>query len=256
MLLIFSEASSYEGFFTMNRKKRVISAAIMSASFMSLASSYAETVNTGVDLQKNKNTATYIYSRTMLDILYRQGVELDKKFGLQLNCKEQYNVKPISTAIWSPIDFPDDKQHPTKGIWSFRYKLERCGDSKLYNAVFIANSNGEAPTPRTYYPGSTNAGPVLIKDALRAAVGSAQIRTGLKDCKDLDIFDMLVTEQVHDVVEGGKTYKGIWKEMWTFKMCDQLIDVSIQFTPDASGGGTSFRTEEVKIGDGIAKPKL
>lgn len=238
----------------MNRKLFVISAAAIAATFMILGSSRAETVNTSADLQNNKKTATYLYSRPMFEAMYRQGVELDKKFGLQLDCKSQYNIKPFSIAVLSPIDFPDDKQNPTKGIWNFRYQLERCGDSKFYNTLFIANNNGEAPIPRAYYPGSTHAGPVLIKDAMLSAIMGATVRSGLKDCKDIDVFDMRVTEPAHDVVEGDKTFKGVWKETWTFKTCGQLIDVPIQFTPDANGGGTTFTTDGAKFGEATAKP--
>jgi hypothetical protein len=237
----------------MNGKLLVILAATMACSFMFLGSSHAETVNTSVDLQNNKKTATYLYSRPMLEAMYRQGVELDKKYGLQLDCKSQYNIKPVNTVVLSPIDFPDDKQHPTKGVWKFRYQLERCGDSKIYNALFIANSNGEAPTLRAFYPGSTNASPVLIKDAMLPAIMGAVVRSGLKDCKDVDVFDMRVTEPAHDVVEGDKTFKGVWKETWIFKTCGQMIDVPIRFTPDANGGGTTFTTDSAKFGDAAVK---
>lgn len=238
----------------MNRKLLVISAAAMATVFMFVGSLHAETVNTSADLQNNKKTATYLYSRPMLEAMYRQGVELDKKYGLQLDCKSQYSIKPVNTVVLSPIDFPDDKQHPTKGVWKFRYQFERCGDSKIYNALFIANSNGEAPTLRAFYPGSTNASPVLIKDAMLSAIMGATVRSGLKDCKDIDVLDMRVTEPAHDIVEGDKTFKGVWNEIWAFRMCGQAIDVAMTFIPDANGGGTTFTTGPAKAGNATAKP--
>jgi hypothetical protein len=117
----------------------VISAAVAAASFMVFQPAKAETVNTIADLQNNKKTAAYVNSRTMYETMFRLGVEQDRKFGLYPNCKSQYLVKPFSVAVFSPIDFPDDKRHPIKGVWQFRYQLERCGDSKFYNALFIAN---------------------------------------------------------------------------------------------------------------------
>jgi hypothetical protein len=127
-------------------------------------------------------------------------------------------IKLFSMAVLSPIDSPDDKQHLTKGVWNARYELERCNDSKFYNVLFNANSNGETPTPRAYYPGSTNAHPVLIRDAMVSAITGALVRSGLKDCKDIDVFDMRVTEADHNVIEGDKTFKGVWNETWTFKV--------------------------------------
>lgn len=226
----------------MKRKLLMISISVMTVLFMFAGFSLAETVNTSADLLKNKKTEAYLHSRPMLQTAYRLGVEQDKKFGLQSNCLLQYKVKPFSMIVVTPIDFPDDKQHPTKGLWVFRYILERCGDSKIYNAMFLADKNGDAPSSRAYFPGSTNAGPVLVKDALTMATVNALVQSGNKDCKNYDIFDMRVTEPPHDVVEGDKTFKRVWKEMWTFRVCGQMMDVPMTFVPDATGGGTSFRT--------------
>lgn len=216
--------------------------------------SHAETVNTTADLPNNKKTAAYIYSRPIVEAMYRLGVAQDRKFGLQADCKSEYRVEPFSIAVLSQIDFPDDKQHPAKGIWNFRYQLQRCGESKFYNALFFVTGNGDAPpTPRAYFPGSSNAGPVLIKDAMLAAVPSALIQSGLKDCKEIDVFDMRVSEAPHDVGDGDKARKGVWAETWTFRMCGQMVDVAITFVPDARGGGTSFTVAPTKPGNGTAK---
>lgn len=230
---------------------RTIAAAILAAS---LASAYAETVNTINDLPNNKRTVGYMYARTMQEWLYRLGVEQDKKFGLQQACKTQYRVEPYSVSILQPIDFPDDKQHPVKGIWNFRYQLQRCGESKFYNALFIASGNGDTPpTPRAYYPGATNAGPVLVKDAMLGALTSAMVKASLKDCKDIDVFDMRVTEPPHNVADGEKTLKGVWNEAWTFRLCGQMVDVGVSFIPHANGGGTQYVIAPVKPGEGAKK---
>lgn len=224
----------------MNKPSFVLTIAIKSILVLS-AASHAETVNTIADLANNKKTSAYIYTQPMQDILYRAAVEQDKKFGLQQDCKSQYKVDPYSIAILQPIDFQDDKQHPTKGIWNFRYQIQRCGDSKFYNVLFIASGNGDTPpTSRAYYPGTTSAGPLLVRDAMSSALPSALLRSGLKDCKDMDVFDMRVTEKAHDVTEGDKTITGVWSEVWTFRLCGQMADVAITFIPDATGGGTSF----------------
>lgn len=230
---------------------RATAAGVLVASAMTTAN--AETVNTVADLFNNKRTVAYMYARPMQEWLYRLGVEQDKKFGLQQECKSQYRVEPYSVAVLQPIDFPDDKQHPVKGIWNFRYQLQRCGESKFYNAIFAASSNGETPpTARPYYPGATNAGPVLIKDAMMGALTSAMIKADLKDCKEIDVFDMRVTEQPHDVANGEKTLKGVWNETWTFKLCGQMVDVAVSFIPTA-GGGTRFVVAPVKPGEAAGK---
>lgn len=231
-----------------------VRAAAVGALLVLAATTYAETVNTIADLPKNKRTVAYIYARPMQEVMYRLAVEQDKKFGLQQDCKSQYRVEPYSIAVLSPIDFPDDKQHPIKGVWNFRYQIQRCGESKFYNVLFIASGNGEAPTtPPAYYPGATNAGPLLIKDAMLSALPSALLKSGLKDCKEIDVFDMRVTEKAHDVTDGGKTLRGVWDEIWTFRLCGKMVDVAITFIPDATGGGTSFVVAPIKPNDTTGK---
>lgn len=208
--------------------------------------SCAETVNTTAELLNSKTAVAYVFSRPMLETMYRLGVAEDRKFGLP-ECKSQYRVKPFSAAVLKPIEFLEGKQHPTRGVWLARYQLERCGDSKFYNGLFLADSNGETPMPKSFYPGATNAGPVLIKDAMMSAVAGALARSGLKDCKNVDVFDMHVNEPAHDVVEDNKTIKGVWSEIWTFRMCGQMIDVAMTFIPDVNGGGTTFLSGQVKL---------
>lgn len=214
-----------------------------------------EIANTAADLKNNKRTIAYVVSPPMLETMLRLGMEQDRKLGLQLDCKSQYKIKPFRPSVWVPIVFPDDKQHPTRGMWRFCYQLERCGESKFYNAVFTANSNGEAPTPSAYYPGSTNAGRELVKDAMLLARNSALVRSRLKDCKNVDVFDMRVTEPAHDVVKGNITVEGVWNEIWTFRACGQMIDVALTFIPNSIGFGTTITIDPAKVGDATAKPR-
>ena len=229
----------------MNRKLLVISV-VLAVSFIFSDSSQAETVNTTADLQNNKTALAYIDSLQMLESMYRLGIEEDRKFGLHQDCKSKYLIRPVSAVVLKPIEFSEGKQHPTKGVWLSRYQLERCGDSKNYNALIFASLNGEAPILRSFHAGSSNASPVLIQDALRSAVPIAVTQSGLKDCKTALVFDMRVTESSHNVVEGKKAFKGVWNELWTFSMCGQMIDVAMTFIPDATGGGTSFTASPAK----------
>jgi hypothetical protein len=230
----------------MNRKLLLLSVAAMLISFP--LSSRAETVSTTADLQSHRKTAAYLFSRPMLETMYRRGLEQDRKLGLQADCKSQYRVKPFVSLVLSPIDFPDGKPHPTQGAWFSRYRFERCGDAKLYNVLFVANRNGTAPTARAYYPGSTIASPELVNDAMPSVIAGALVRSGRRDCKEIDVFDMRVTEATHNVAEGNGTLKDVWSETWTFRMCGQMNDVAVTFISDANGGGTTFTSGPVKLG--------
>lgn len=177
----------------------------------------------------------------MQELLYRLGREQDRKFGLQSECTSQYHVEPYSLAVLQPIVFPDEKANPTNGIWNFRYRLHRCGDSKIYNAMFFASGNGETPpAPRAYYPGSTNAGPILVNDAMPSARMSAWVKAGLKDCNNSDVLDMQVTKTAHDLADNGQEFKGVWTEKWTFRTCEKTVDVDISFIPSTTGQGTTY----------------
>lgn len=224
----------------MRRTLPIMLAIGISATIMLAGHSHAETINTGADVKPNTRSGAYLFSQQMQETLYRLGVEQDLRLGLQTGCKSQFNVMPVALIVLSPIELSDGKPHPTKGTWLVRYTLNRCGDSKVYNALFAVTDEGSAPKYRAYYPGSTNAHPVLVKDTMVAATSNAIVRSGLKDCKSADVLDMRVTEQPHNVVSGEKEFKGVWVETWTFKTCGQNTDVPITFTPDIGGGGTSY----------------
>jgi hypothetical protein len=84
---------------------------------------------------------------------------------------------------------------------------------------------------------------------MMSAARVALARSGIKDCKGASVFDMRVTEPAHNVVEGDKVIKGVWNEIWTFRMCGPMIDVAMTFIPDANGGGATFTAGPVKPED-------
>ncbi len=213
---------------------------IVLAALVCMNSARAETASTAADLQDAKRLAAYLWSRPMQEIFFRLGVEQDRKFGLQVDCKSQVELKPINVVILSPIELPDDKPNPTKGSWLFRYAFARCGESKVYNAVLGANGEGGSPQYQAYYPGATSAHPILVKDTMVAAMANAILRSDVKDCRSAEVLDMRVTDSPHTVKDGGKEFKGVWGETWTIKACEKAVDVPITFTPDLGGGGTSF----------------
>lgn len=46
----------------------------------------ADTINVGADVQKNPKTIAYLNSRNVLEVLFRLGLEQDRKFGLATQC--------------------------------------------------------------------------------------------------------------------------------------------------------------------------
>ena len=232
----------------MHKMKRIMLAAAVSSVVVFVGPVKAETVvNSTAELLKNQTAMQYVFSRQAMLVMYQLGVEKDKEFNLQTDCKSKYQVKPVGAVVLKPMTFSEGRENPTKGVWLTRYQLDRCGDSKVYNALFLADANGGNPTPRAFYPGNPLAGPVLVQDAVMTAATTAITRSGLRECTKADVFDMRVKQPAHDVTEGGKTFKGVWNEVWTFRACGQMIDVAMTFTPDADGGGTSFTTGAVTL---------
>lgn len=195
------------------------------------------------NMPQDKRTADYIFSDPMIEIMLRHGIAKDRKLGLLPQCDSPYGVEPDSVDFIDPIDFRKGSTHPVKGTWSIRYRLSRCGESKNYNTVFVATGDATAPAAHSYFPGSTNAGTQLIRDTMPAALAAARARSGQHDCKVVDVFDMIVSEPAHQVIDEGKTIEGVWAEKWTFQLCGQLSDVLLRFTPDASNGGTLVKIE-------------
>lgn len=229
--------------FTKDMKQKLFILYVLCAGFMLFLSGIAcaETISSTAELSNSRKIIAYMNSYPMMKSMYELAVEQDRKFGIQQNCTAQYHVLPYSLSVYQPIDFPDNKHHPTKGIWNCRYQIERCGETKFYNALFTVTGNGDTP-PSSYanYPGNTNASPLLIRDAMSLALVNASFKSGHRDCKEIDVFDMQVIEPHHDVVAAGKTFKGVWKEKWIFRVCGKMVDVDISFVPDANGGGTTF----------------
>ena len=205
----------------------------------------AETASSIADLKPGTRILSYLTSRERTSDLNDVGLAFDRRLGLQQGCRTPYRIKGVSLTIVQPIELVDGKEHPSKGAWTQRFEFERCGELKVYNAVFIAKDDAK-PEARPYIPGTTNASALLVRDALKTAAGMAQLSLGrsrkdkgLAECKELWVSDTRVSEPARDVVEKGTTYRGVWGEIWEFVGCDAKVAVHVTFVPDGKGG-TNF----------------
>ena len=225
----------------------------MAAAFMFVGLLHAETVNTNADLPSSKKTATYLHSRPMFEAMYRLGVEQDRKFGLQLIANPSTTSNHTACPFCRRSTSQTTNRIPRKASGISVTSLSAAAAEVLQHPVLRQQQWG-SPDAAGILSRLDDASPVLVKDAMLSAIMGAVVRSGLKDCKDFDVFDMRVTEPAHDVIEGDKTIKGVWNEIWTLRVCRQAIDVAMTFIPDANGGGTSFTTGPAKVGDATAKP--
>jgi hypothetical protein len=190
----------------------------------------AETITDASKIKPGTRAFTYLFTRDQTAEMQRVGLVWDRELGLQQGCKEQYRMQARGITLASPIELPENKPHPVRGSWILRFTFERCGETKIYNALFTAKG-GDKPEAKPYFPGITNASPQLVRDAMHGAVVAAAAKLakqGAKDCKVLQVFDMRV---VNPSKQGGP-----WQEGWTFQGCGARAEVKVVFTPDGKGG--------------------
>ncbi len=182
-------------------------------------------------LNADNETAKYFGSQEYLKQLYNLGVYWDRKvLNLQETCTSQYIIYPISFSILKPLKFSSTQPDPTDGIWTYRYKFTRCGESIIYNALNIARNN-QTPQLVQLVPGETNCSPTLIKDTYNGIYANlAQHNAQNKvTCKTAQVLNTEVTIS-------QKNQNSAWEEKWTVKECDRTVETSFCFTPSEKGG--------------------
>lgn len=219
---------------------RLLSAVIVTSFVWASATAHAEVITTANDLQNNPRLKAFLWSPPVNVALFQLGQAQDKQLNLQSTCQSEYEVKPTSLMILSPIDLPNNKQTPSAGAWLYRYEFTRCGETKIYNAMFSVNPTTGVVEHEAYIPGSSMAGPRLMSDALSSAISSATSRSNMQHCKDVDVFDMQVTKAPPAAQIGDTALSGEWHEVWTMKVCGKTVDVPITFTPNLVSGNTAF----------------
>ncbi len=199
-----------------------------------------EVVSSPSDIKPGTRSFAYLFSREQSAQLYNVGVFWDKTLGLQKGCSSEYRVKTVSLSIIDPISFPENGLHPIQGRWQHRFTFERCGTSKIYNAIFIART-GEKPDAKPYFPGESIASPQLVADAMTAATVTAfgkLAKEGRGKCEGMSLAETSISQKAHDVVDRGSVFRGVWQERWVFAGCGQPVDVLVDFIPDGKGGAT------------------
>jgi len=204
----------------------------------------AETLNNVGDLKKGTRMTSYLFSKTTEAMLLETSKFWEKKLNQQQECNES-SLRFFSLMLHKPISYPQDQSHPSSGAWQHRFIVNRCGITKIYNTIFVAN-NGAPPNVIPFYPGTSSASLQLLGDAKMSGelVAFSKMKSqGLqKVCKDIQLIDTKLIKPPHDVTENDKTFKDVWHEEWTFSGCGFTATVTAIFIPDGSGGTTfSFR---------------
>lgn len=187
----------------------------------------------------DKQAAAYMWSPGIQKALLGLGQYMDKfVLGKSELCGSKYWLEPVSFVILEPLEFPQGRTHPTKGVWTFRYRFDRCGESVIYNALFKANREG-APTVFHYPPGISKASPQLMNDVTPTLFIAASLRNGdTKDCKMVIVTNTSVSKEPHSLKVEEQTLNGLWEEQWSVKTCSGPFTIDFCFIPEPTGGTT------------------
>lgn len=199
------------------------------------SSAYSETTPNRPSLKQNTRTLAYVTDNSVQSSLIEIGKRQDKQ--LDITCTDQfkadYSVETIS--IFRPIVFPTGAEHPTEGVWLYKYEFNRCGRISTYNAAAEAQ-NGAKPKFLALLPGSTFASPPLQIDAMRMVVFKVMLEAKVKnnrDCDDLAITDTAISEM--PTISKVTGLPGRWEEQWNVRYCKEISKVPVCFTPNAKG---------------------
>ncbi len=208
----------------------------------------AETVRHGLDVRRGSRIHDYIYSESFRPILEKIAREFDEMLGIPCDGLYEIDTAPFPT-VNQPIELPENAVHPTRGVWSLRFKSIRCGKAKILNAIF--QSNGMNPVKITMgFPGDSISSIQLQIDAMKhsSVIAGAVLKASGIDCKLTAIVDTRVGKNPE-----WKKIKGVatitkWTENWSYISCSHRIDVPIRFVVNERGG-TNFevRSEDVRL---------
>lgn len=133
------------------------------------------------------------------------------------------------------------------GDWKQVVHEQGCGQTRVLNVLVVVQGPSSLATI-PLLPGTTHAGPVVQKDAVKYAVQVVATVPGGHDanCKIGYVEDTEFVSQESTAVQGGKGPP--WRELWTLVSCVQKMQVPMLFVPDATGTSVSAGpNKEVKV---------
>ena len=193
-------------------------------------------------IEPDAATLAYLRSKPFGDMTVVVGISLDKIVLGMERCEGSYGFDPVSFDILQPLKFSPGVAQPVAGQWTFRFKLNRCSASKIYNVQWQANPTG-TPKPAILPPGMSRANLALALD-LKNVVASEGLRSHAvpQQCRSVRIVDTSVSMEPTALTIDGVRRDGVWEEQWTAQMCGVEFKSAICLVP-AAGGGTDWMSK-------------
>jgi hypothetical protein len=147
--------------------------------------------------------------------------EMDKK--LRFDCDFIADLANIKIAIKKlsvlrDIEFPKSAIHPVSGRWLVRYAYKRCGETVIYNTLFVGRKN-KSPKLINFLPGYTEMAANLMARVGHRLLMQVREQNLSSKCNDIQIVDTSKPSQSKD--------KKSTIEIWSVKVCDQPINYAI-----------------------------
>lgn len=216
-------------------KKRLLVYLTILFSVCSHAVSVAEVVSDPRMLIEDSPIHKFVYSEASYRKMYEVAVFQDRK--LSIECGTRYDIKPQKLVIMQPITMEEGVLEPSAGVWKYQFEALRCGKTKIYNMIYGVQNGILKNVP--LFPGNTISSPMLLRDAVRAAIGGAIIKSKSKCSKDLQVYDV---ETIVLPEASSSQPEGSWVDKWTFLACGEMIISHMVYVPDGNGG-TSFHSK-------------
>jgi hypothetical protein len=163
--------------------------------------------------------------------------------ALPSRCKELEIGTKVNVLVFTPLQFSPDGRRLIAGAWKEQVTVRACGIERLYNVLTNLRSDGGLQRTNLLL-GTTRSDPVLQRDAVVYAMGSATLKAPA-GCKSFDVLDTAFLG--HDAASQASGAKGRdmrpWRENWTTQACDVETVVLMTFTPDATGTTIAATTD-------------
>lgn len=150
-------------------------------------------------------------------------------------CQSGYKWEPISFALLQAPTFEEGAEHPQAGVWTYRFKFERCDESMVYN-VLLQGQAGKSPRSTPLVPGLTRATPRLMADLMMPLVLSGALAGVPSDCKNIRVLDTQVTAEPFALLMNGQVFPGTWQELWKARACGKDFSAEFCLVPQPQGG--------------------
>lgn len=134
---------------------------------------------------------------------------------------------------------------PVAGRWRVVGRVDGCGLSRTLTVQYSVGRDGQL-VRLDLLPGTTAANALLQREASSLAILS-MVPIAPKNCTDVAVSDTKFV--AFNSSDAAATGKRPWTEQWTVRACGVTGQVTVQFTPTASGTTISTRlSEKRKIG--------